>query len=629
MDIYGISVGLEVARPTMQGNAKASKRGTTTGSTHAFIYISMMQIFKSLPNRISQPVIWQWPLFLLFFLFISPSTLVSFCMNITNENGITGIVHRIPLALFLSYFMACVAYFSGKPWVKTIIYTFSVALLATDTFLHNVFHIYIQPFMVMLIGETNLQEAHDFFGTFVLSRGGLITLLVIAVSIALIIMAERLRSKVGQYILSRHVLLTAVKVFTCAVVLWGGCQMQTYYKILSSDNIDDAPITGDIFPNDSFTRLVYSLSSVSLMHNQIEEAIAATTHDTDKPTIANHADSLDVVFVIGESYIKAHAGIYGYSLNTTPNMIKEQKEHRLFAFTNVVSPIGSTSISMKNMLSVNDLLAKEDWSRYPLFPSLFKKANFKVFFWDNQLNDSTSFYAFTLNSFIYDEAMKRACYDQTNKPLMGYDGALIDDFVKNKQQDGKNNLVMFHLWGQHIDANSRFPHTRQFERFTYKDVPNKAKYLDKDKRQDIANYDNATLYNDYVMGKIFDLYRNTNAVVVYLSDHGEEEYDYRNSKGRKACNKQQIPYMLKYVHCIPFMIWCSDRYQAKHPEIVKEISEALHCPFMIDQVAQVLFHLAGMRSQYYKPSNDLLSPSYRERKRILLNGLCFDDYDIK
>lgn len=589
----------------------------------------MLQIFKSLPSRISQPVIREWPLFLLFFLFISPSTLASFCMNIANENGIAGIAHRIPLALFLSYIMACAAYLSGKTWVKTIIYVFSVALLATDTFLHHVFHIYIQPFMVMLIGETNHQEAGEFFGTFVLSRGGLFTLLTIAFAITFIIVAERFRCKTSQYIFSHHSLRTAIKAFSCAVVLWGGCQMETYYKIISSNNIDDAPITGDIFPNDSFTRLVYSLTSIPLMHNQIEQAINTTIHDTDKPSISNNTDSLDVVFVIGESYIKTHAGIYGYPLNTTPNMIKEQKEHRLFAFTDVVSPIGSTSHAMKNMLSVNDLLSKEDWNQRPLFPSLFKKANFKVFFWDNQLNDSTSFYAFTLNSLIFDKTIKHACYDQTNRPLMGYDGALIDDFFKNKQPDGKNNLVIFHLWGQHVDANSRFPHTRQFERFTYKDIPNKAKYLDNAKRQDIANYDNATLYNDYVIGKIFNLYRNKNAVVVYLSDHGEEEYDYRDSKGRKHCSKEQTPQWLKYVNCVPFVIWCSDSYQAKHPEVVKEISNALHRPFMTDQVSQVLFHLAGMRSRYHKPANDILSPCYKARKRILLNGLCFDDYDIK
>lgn len=37
VQVYGISVGLDVARSTMQGNAKASKRGTATGRFHAFI----------------------------------------------------------------------------------------------------------------------------------------------------------------------------------------------------------------------------------------------------------------------------------------------------------------------------------------------------------------------------------------------------------------------------------------------------------------------------------------------------------------------------------------------------------------------------------------------------------------
>ncbi len=584
---------------------------------------------NSISSHIAQPIIKQWPLFLLFFFLITPSTFASFFANITSANGLNSLLYKIPLALFLAYIAACVTYWSGKRWVKTLFYIISLSLFATDMFLHNVFHIYIQPFMIMLLGETNNQEASDFFITFMLSRGGLTTLFATAVSIALVIMTERFRANFSLYILSKRVLCAAIQAFACIIVLWGGCQAWTYYKIFSSNNIDDTPITSDIFPYDSFTRLAYSLSSIPIMHNQIEQAIYATTHDADQPTIANDTDSLNVIFVIGESYIKAHAAIYGYPLNTTPNMSKEQKQHRLFAFTNVVSPISSTSIAMKNMLSVNDLLAKEEWSDFPLFPSLFKKAHFKVFFWDNQLNDSTSFYAFTLNSFIYDKSIKQACYDQTNKPIMGYDGALVDDFVKNKQADGKSNLVIFHLWGQHVDANSRFPHTRQFEHFTYKDIPDKAKYLNKDKKQDIANYDNATLYNDYVIGKIFDLYREKNAVVVYLSDHGEEEYDYRDSKGRKECSKQQIPNRLKYVHCVPFIIWCSDSYKAKHPETIEQIRTSLHRPFMTDQVAQVLFHLAGLRSRYYKPKNDLISPYYQARKRVLLNNQCFDDYNIK
>ena len=37
-----------------------------------------------------------------------------------------------------------------------------------------------------------------------------------------------------------------------------------------------------------------------------------------------------------------------------------------------------------------------------------------------------------------------------------------------------------------------------------------------------------TLYNDYVLKNIIDLFRDKNTVVLYFSDHGEEIYDYRD-----------------------------------------------------------------------------------------------------
>lgn len=46
-------------------------------------------------------------------------------------------------------------------------------------------------------------------------------------------------------------------------------------------------------------------------------------------------------------------------------------------------------------------------------------------------------------------------------------------------------------------------------------------------RQAIAEYDNATCYNDALIGEVISHYRHANAVIVYLSDHGEETYDWR------------------------------------------------------------------------------------------------------
>lgn len=42
-------------------------------------------------------------------------------------------------------------------------------------------------------------------------------------------------------------------------------------------------------------------------------------------------DSINVVFVLGESFIKAHSSLYGYPLKTMPNMEKE-KEKEICSF---------------------------------------------------------------------------------------------------------------------------------------------------------------------------------------------------------------------------------------------------------------------------------------------------------
>ena len=44
----------------------------------------------------------------------------------------------------------------------------------------------------------------------------------------------------------------------------------------------------------------------------------------------------------------------------------------------------------------------------------------------------------------------------------------------------------------------------------------------RDERRIVADYDNAVRYNDRVVGEILDRCRTRDAVVVYLSDHGED-----------------------------------------------------------------------------------------------------------
>ena len=127
-----------------------------------------------------------------------------------------------------------------------------------------------------------------------------------------------------------------------------------------------------------------------------------------------------------------------------------------------------------------------------------------------------------------------------------------------------------------------------------------------------------------MIGKIIETYREKNAVLVYLSDHGEEVYDYRDSKGRKEVDDDKVSQYLQFINEIPFMIWCSDRYKALHPQIVEDITKAVDRPFMIDQVPQVLMHLASVKSVYYNAEQDVLSPKFKRHRRVLLSGYDYD-----
>lgn len=221
--------------------------------------------------------------------------------------------------------------------------------------------------------------------------------------------------------------------------------------------------------------------------------------------------------------------------------------------------------------------------------------------------------------------MSRVSYTATANKHFDYDDQLIEDFATTPMKPGKYNLVIFHLWGQHVDPACRYPHNKKFVHFTAKDIKRKETYLTESKKQDIANYDNATYYNDYVVGRIIDLFRNTNSVIVYMADHGEEVYDYRDSKGRVNALSGQYKEFLKCQFDIPLMIWCSDIYKKRHPQIINEIKASQSKPFMSDNICQVFFHLSGLKTNYYVPKRDLLSPDFQIRERILGNGANYDD----
>ena len=110
-------------------------------------------------------------------------------------------------------------------------------------------------------------------------------------------------------------------------------------------------------------------------------------------------------------------------------------------------------------------------------------------------------------------------FDYRNVMIHNYDENLLNDY-KDIISYKKPQLIIFHLLGQHFQYSLRCK--SNMRKFGIKDYK-RMDLTDKEK-QTIADYDNATLYNDFVLNKIVEQFRNKDAIIVYLSDHGEDCY---------------------------------------------------------------------------------------------------------
>ena len=323
--------------------------------------------------------------------------------------------------------------------------------------------------------------------------------------------------------------------------------------------------------------------------------------------------SSNIVLIIGESYNKYHSGLYGYTHQTNPYLSQRKN---LYVFDNVISPINYTMGAFNHFLSLSSVDQETEWFESPLFPCLFRAANYNVLLWENQTASCS-----------YIHSSKIDFYNGKNSLQYDYDGDIINDFVKARPnvEKEKNNLIIFHLIGQHFDYSSRFPKERA--RFTVKDYDRKE--LTPAQLQTLADYDNATLYNDSIVNEIIQLYQDKDAIVLYFSDHGEEVYDFRANSGRNAIDGNNES---AWMHCeveVPFLIYVSDIYKEKHPEIVSRIEKSVHRPFMTDDLPHLMLELAGIRNKWYDPKRSLINDSFDTSRQRRVNdwGTVLINYD--
>lgn len=557
-------------------------------------------------------------------LLILPTVLNAYCINTDEYISFSsswrfGILVKygasFPYILFIpyviSYILSMILYIINPIYIKKlfkiVVYGLLILLFAINIFLLFNFRTMLSPSIILLLNETNNGEIHDFMQSYLFDMHSLYAYFIFCIMAFFVVMMES-KSNIIISLVNNKIFKTLILIFTIYMFYRSINPFRQFLKMYECKDLDSLEFWYlDYRPDTNmFTNVLYSFYTHMISKNELLQSKESTL-GLNQGSFSN-SNSI-IVLVIGESFNKHHSELYGYTYATNPHLSREQKKGNLFAFSDVVTPYNMTSHVMKNLFSVNSMMDNESWGNYPIFPAIFRDAGFNVYFWDNQKTAGKADVSdYSIFSYLYDPDVVKMSYTECNLTPYEYDMDLLMDFFNTVGEIDEKSLVIFHIRGQHDMAENRYPQTKEYIYFTSDSII--GDYSDKQKSQ-IAFYDNATRYNDDVMYRLISKLREQESVIVYLSDHGEEVHDYRNHYGRTQENKK-TPNILKYQYEIPFLIWCSDKYMEKNPDIMSHIQSSINKPFMIDNTCQILFDLALISNcVYYHKERDLISPSYQ------------------
>ena len=585
-----------------------------------------------------------------FFIFMFLLGIICTYATVPNQPG----AHAYSLAwpeLFIDLYLICVVLAilpkTVRKWVKRLFYVIAYGVALADVFCFTEFGSTLTPTMLLLVGETNSREATEFLSTFfspniITGATGWILLLLlvhIAWSIFWYLKTKPKHSyryreykrPMGPQLApgAEAVVKIVMGIASLALVCYCGYltwpNKQAMARLISYDRIGD--VEHELTKPDKAVlyqplyRLAFSIYANRLTSTQVGTIIEREDHvDVDSCSFK----SPNIVLIIGESYNKSHAQLYGYDKPTTPRQLARAKNSEIYPFTNTISPWNLTSFVFKHLFSLYCVGDSGEWSDYPLFPEVFRKAGYHVTFLPNQFlpQAKEAVYDFSGGFFLNNPELSKAMFDTRNTKLSYFDEGLLGDYDRLKAENTNHNLIIFHLKGQHVDYRTRCPKSKM--RWTGNDYDRPK--LNPKERQRLAYYDNSLLYNDSIVDQIIRRFEQQEAIVLYAPDHGEQVYD---NDVHFICRNHSAAinaHMARYEYEIPFWIYMSPSYKEAHPDVVWQVEQALHKPFMIDALAHTLVYLAGIHTKSYRQDLNVLSIKYNAtRKRIIKNEADYDD----
>ncbi|WP_110954078.1 phosphoethanolamine transferase [Anaerosinus massiliensis] len=512
------------------------------------------------------------------------------------ESGkISKLVNYTFSAIFISFCFGVIINLIHSNYVKNLLKFLLISILSilflVESFIVYYYKTSIGAGIINVILETNQREAIEFLNTYINLSMVLLVVAFIGIFLSFIYFLGRYIKKIGIVKLQKGLLVM--------LIVGAICTIRGVY------------IYND-YDEEFLLPRVYASTKVAMKNiNEYENLYSKLN---DQPVITeNKAQIKNIVFIVGESTNRNHMSIYDYYNNTTPNLKRMQEQQKLFIFKDIISPHSHTSPVISKLFTFCNFESEEPWYTNNNIVSIFKQAGYKTYWLSNQ--ESSGIWGNVAQ--IFSNLSNRKVftrYRDSNEDDEVYDELLLPILDKELENKVEKNFFVIHLMGTHGAYHKRYP--KEYNVFHEQDIKSD---FDSDKKQTIAKYDNAVLYNDYIIQQIINRFKNEEAIVIYLSDHGEEVYDYRDFAGHTEDNGS------KYMVEIPMIIWTSDLFSEKYSGKVEQIRNSTEKPYMTDDLIHTLLDLSDIKTPEFDETRSLINKNFNpQRKRIYHN----QNYDI-
>ena len=356
-----------------------------------------------------------------------------------------------------------------------------------------------------------------------------------------------------------------------------------------------------------FARTVRYTEDVIFWAKQYEELSKSKKSLPSPETAKSDHLAQNVIIVIGESASRSHHSLYGYPLQTTPEL--DAMRDSLCVFEDVIGSSTSTSGNMERILSFKkDDATNGDGLNYPLLVDFFNEVGYKSFWLSNQERTgqlSNQSGVMTMNASVINYVGADNSEDRLS---FKYDGVLIPEYQKALKDTAAFKIIFLHLLGSHTEYSERYP--PEFKMFDFEDEQKTfpEKILDDQMARRRADYDNSIIYTDHLLGTVALGVASLSkpSIMIYVSDHGENVYDEGGISGRSA----------RFV-CVPFIIYANNAYRKLNPQLIEDMTSSVNKPFSSANMIHMLLTLTGSKYSYYNPTLDVLSPNYIIRPRYV------------